>query len=233
MRAMLRVASYNIHKAIGTDRRRNPGRILDVLDEIDADIVALQEVDRRLGARASAIPPQMLDAHQSYTAVRFDTRPLSLGHHGNALFIKRTNRVLDCAALSIPSFEPRGAVVADIETEHGDVRIVGMHLDLSGLRRRQQIRAILSQIDARKTPMPTILMGDCNEWSPHGGSMTEFHGHHIAQTGPSFHSRRPMARLDRIVTCDRIKIHAAGAHHSLKARFASDHLPIWADVDLI
>ena len=35
---MIKVASYNIHKGVGLDRRRNPERILEVLREIDADI---------------------------------------------------------------------------------------------------------------------------------------------------------------------------------------------------
>ncbi len=49
-----RVATYNIRKAIGTDRRRSPERILDVLAELDADVVALQEADRRFGPRLAA-----------------------------------------------------------------------------------------------------------------------------------------------------------------------------------
>src|SRR5512146_371914 len=45
------VASYNMRKAIGTDRRRRPDRVLHVLQEIDADVVALQEADKRIGGR--------------------------------------------------------------------------------------------------------------------------------------------------------------------------------------
>ena len=41
----LRILSYNIHRAIGMDRRFRPERILKVLDHYDADIVLLQEVD--------------------------------------------------------------------------------------------------------------------------------------------------------------------------------------------
>ncbi|MGE3746289.1 MAG: endonuclease/exonuclease/phosphatase family protein, partial [Sphingomonadaceae bacterium] len=59
----LSVASYNIRKAIGLDRRRRPERILDVIAELDADIVALQEADRRFGARVSALPFPLIDDH--------------------------------------------------------------------------------------------------------------------------------------------------------------------------
>lgn len=53
----IRVASYNIRKAIGTDRRRVPERVIEVLNELDADIIALQEADRRFGVRSAALPP--------------------------------------------------------------------------------------------------------------------------------------------------------------------------------
>ena len=57
----LTFASYNVHKAVGVDRRRDPDRIISVLREIDADIIALQEADLRLGDRASVLPKALLD----------------------------------------------------------------------------------------------------------------------------------------------------------------------------
>ena len=63
------VASYNMRKAIGTDRRRNPQRVLEVLHEIDADVVALQEADKRLGGRGAAVPHELIDEHGLYKPV--------------------------------------------------------------------------------------------------------------------------------------------------------------------
>jgi endonuclease/exonuclease/phosphatase family metal-dependent hydrolase len=229
---MIRVASYNIRKAIGTDRRRNPARILDVLAEIDADIVALQEVDRRFGSRESALPVEMIRTQSAYQIVQFTTRPKSIGWHGNALLVKKSLLVRTAAIVEIPTLEPRGAVMADIDTPLGCVRIIGMHLDISGLRRRQQIRRIVADTADRGPALPRILMGDCNEWSHHGGSMAEFHNFNIAPTAPSFHSRRPLVWLDRIVASPEIAVLNSGTHHSAKARVASDHLPVWADVSL-
>ncbi len=71
---MIRVASYNMRKAIGTDRKRRPERTIDVLNELDADVIALQEADRRFGSKASAIPLALLDAHSDYKAVELDIR---------------------------------------------------------------------------------------------------------------------------------------------------------------
>ena len=85
---MIRIASYNMRKAIGTDRRRNPERVLEVLHELDADVIALQEADRRFGARAAVITPHLLDEHSDWKAVDFGVRAGSMGWHGNAFLVR-------------------------------------------------------------------------------------------------------------------------------------------------
>src|SRR5688500_18379441 len=112
--AMIRVASYNMRKAIGTDRRRRPERTLDVLNELDADLVALQEADRRFGSRLSAVPLRMIEEHSDYKPVPLDTRAGSIGWHGNALLVRKNVEVLEGHMLHLPSLEPRGAVCADL-----------------------------------------------------------------------------------------------------------------------
>lgn len=233
MPSILTVASYNIHKAIGLDRRRRPERIIEVLGEIGADIVALQEADRRFGSRAAAVPPHMLADHSDYRPVSFDVRAGSIGWHGNALLVRRDVEVLRHATLVIPALEPRGAVMADLRVGGYDVRVVGMHLDLSGLWRRRQARAILTHVAGAGERMPTVMMGDLNEWSMAAGCLRDFgHDHHFADTGPSFHVRHPVARLDRIMLSRGIGVEACGVHQSATARTASDHLPVWARLRL-
>ncbi len=230
---MVVVASYNIRKAIGSDRRRRPDRILDVLCEIDADIIALQEADRRFGNRASALPVHMIAEHTPYVPVPLDVRPGSLGWHGNALLVRRTATILSHATIVLPALEPRGAVLADIRVGGLDVRVVGMHLDLSGLWRRRQAHAIIAGLAARPDALPTVMMGDLNEWRLSGGCLSDFAQHfRFAPTGPSFHARRPVARLDRIIVSDDLAVADSGVHRSPGARNASDHLPIWATLAL-
>src|SRR3954462_11466210 len=130
---MIRVASYNMRKAIGTDRRRKPERTLEVLCEIDADVVALQEADRRFGARASAMPFHMIEEHSPYKPVPFEARDGSIGWHGNALLVRKDVAILAKDVIHLPSLEPRGAVMGDFEVNGLRIRAVGMHLDLSGL----------------------------------------------------------------------------------------------------
>lgn len=225
---MIRVASYNMRKAIGTDRRRNPERIIEVLNEIDADVVALQEADRRFGERLSAIPAYLLEEHSPYRPALLPHRTGGIGWHGNAILVRKTIEISGCDALHIPALEPRGAVLAEIRIGGDRVCVVGMHLDLSGLWRRRQSRAILHRVE-QGDAMPTVMMGDLNEWTPNGGCLRDFgHRFAFAPTGRSFHARRPVAALDRIMFAG-LELTDCGVHASAASRKASDHLPIWAE----
>lgn len=228
---MIRVASYNMRKAIGTDRRRRPERTIDVLNELDADVVALQEADRRFGLRASAVPLRLLEEHSDYRPVPLDTHTAGIGWHGNALLVRKDVEVLEHHLFHLPSLEPRGAVLAEVSVAGAVLRVVGMHLDLSGLWRRRQAHAILAHLAERDGPPPTVLMGDLNEWSMRGGCLRDFAAHLLmAPCGRSFHARRPIAELDRIMVSPDLEIVASGAHASATARRASDHLPVWAEL---
>jgi endonuclease/exonuclease/phosphatase family metal-dependent hydrolase len=229
----LKFASYNIHKGIGLDRRRDPDRIIAVLREIDADVVALQEADRRFGSRKSVLPLASLDDHTPYQAVPLGGRPQSIGWHGNALLVRRGIEVAEADVVPLPTLEPRGAIRADLIAGGKRVRVAGMHLDLSGLRRRQQVRSILGHIDECDGDIPTVLMGDLNEWAMHGGCLREFHhSWRILNCGRSFPSRRPVAQLDRIVISPGWRIIESRVHHSALAARGSDHLPIYARLEM-
>ncbi|MGI4947740.1 MAG: endonuclease/exonuclease/phosphatase family protein, partial [Janthinobacterium lividum] len=157
----------------------------------------------------------------------------SMGWHGNAILVRRSAHVLDCEALHLPALEPRGAAMADVEVDGHAIRVVGMHLDLSGLWRRRQARAIIAHVETCAARLPTVLMGDLNEWSAASGCLRDFARHYrFAATGPSFHARRPIGRLDRIMASPDWRIVDAGVHASAAARKASDHLPIWAGLEL-
>jgi len=227
----IKVATYNIRKAVGLDQRRNPKRILSVLKEIDADIIALQEVDRRFGARVSALPLEMLEAETPWMPVPMHFRPAAIGWHGNAILIRKGIEVRLADPIEMPTLEPRGAVMAELSVGGHALRVIGVHLDLSGLWRRKQIRALLAAIDASPRRMPTVIMGDFNQWSDSGAlSELAFHRHRLLHTPKSFHSARPVARLDRIIVSHDVKAAEADAHMSALSRQASDHLPLWANI---
>jgi len=165
---MTRVASYNIRKSVGRDYRRDPARVLSVLKAMDPDIVALQEVDRRFGRRASSIPRAMLADKTDLEIVDLAHRPDSIGWHGNAILLRRGTKVQDIHTLALAGLEPRGAVVVDLE----NLRVVGVHLAL--LRRARQAQAAqISAFLARLPFKPTLIMGDFND-GPHSVSIEKY-----------------------------------------------------------
>lgn len=228
----LTFATYNMHKGVGVDGRRDPDRIIAVLREIDADVIALQEADRRFGDRESVLEKRALD-DTPWRHAPVARRARSLGWHGNALLVRRGIDILHAEPLDLPTLEPRGAVRADLLADGRPFRVIGMHLDLSGLRRRDQIRHVLSHCRDCADDVPTVLMGDFNQWGRNRGVLRELvDGWAALPTGASFPSRRPLAPLDRIVIspgwhCDRVTV-----HHSALSATASDHLPVAAQLRL-
>ena len=229
----LTFASYNIHKAVGLDRKRDSERILSVLHEIDADIIALQEADRRIGARESCIPRSEID-DSPWRLVEVAKRPRSIGWHGNALLVRRKFEVHDAEALDLPTLEPRGAACGELTVEGQRIRIIGTHLDLSGLRRRDQIRTLVRYVESCERGLPTVIMGDFNQWGRATGAMREFTEYwNVVTPGRTYPSRQPVATLDRIVatrhwSCDGHQVDRTGL-----STLASDHLPISATLELI
>ena len=85
----LRLASYNVHKCLGMDRRRSPERIVSVLNALDADIVALQEVDHRLPPRPAALPRALIERETDFGVLPFAPEGPSLGWHGQTMLVRR------------------------------------------------------------------------------------------------------------------------------------------------
>jgi len=200
-----------------------------VLREIGADVVALQEVDRRFGRRPSVLP-RVLVEEGGWQVAPLAMLPDSLGWHGNAILVRRGIEVLGAEPVHLPVIEPRGAVRAELSVDGARLRVVGAHLDLSGLRRKHQIRTILHEIDGCEN-CPAVVLGDFNEWSPRAGSVRQFGSHwQVIAPGKSFPSRQPLAPLDRIALSQEWQCERHGVHHSALAAAASDHLPVWAEI---
>nr|WP_321510213.1 endonuclease/exonuclease/phosphatase family protein [uncultured Celeribacter sp.] len=222
--AALRLASYNLRKCRGTDGLRAPGRILDVINALDADVVALQEADMRLGQRPAALPPQMIETHTDFTAAPVNASPVSVGWHGNAILLRKSADLEAVHRFDLPGLEPRGAVAIDLK----GLRVVGVHLGLLRASRQKQLHAIRSHL-AALDDRPTVILGDFNEWSRTQGLDPLRDRFAIFAPGRSFHASRPMAALDRIAHTDTLELRDAGVAETDLTRRASDHLPIWAD----
>jgi endonuclease/exonuclease/phosphatase family metal-dependent hydrolase len=230
------IASYNVHKCVGMDQRFDPDRIERVIGEIGADIIALQEADRRFGARSSLLDLSRLERECGLLPVSVAGRPKGHGWHGNLLLF-REGTVLDVHQIDLPGVEPRGALVVDVDLKAGPLRIVAAHFGLLRQSRLRQAKAILAAVSAR-SERPTLLLGDLNEWrlgrrsslrklDPAFGPLTA--------ALPSFPARFPLLALDRILGSPHDLISGLDVHETPLARVASDHLPIkaWIDIEAV
>lgn len=225
----LTVATYNIHKSVGTDRKRDPGRTAAVIAEIGADILALQEADMRFGRRTGLLDLEALRRDLGLIRVPV-AEPIgeAHGHHGNLILVR--NAIVEVVHhLHLPGLEPRGAIVTDLEISGRPIRVVAAHFGLMPVSRLRQSRALLAKL-ATLAPRPTLLMGDLNEWrTGKWSSLSPLVPHFGTQMGArSFPARFPIAPLDRIMVTEHGFLTDLAAHQTVLSRVASDHLPLKA-----
>ena len=223
---LIRIASYNMRKARGLDQKRRPERTLEVINTLAADIVVLQEADKRLGPRPPALPREMIEAETDFKLVEVSANGLSIGWHGNAVLVRKGLAVRDIERLDLPGLEPRGAVRLSLDIGAG-LTVVAAHLGLLRRDRRAQLAAL---DDATAGDAHVVIAGDFNEWSANKGFEPLEKRFETHSPGRSFHARRPVAALDRFALSQGIEMRDAGVEQGPLARVASDHLPIWSDI---
>ncbi len=226
-------ASYNIHKAVGRDRRFDPDRIVAVLKEIDADVVALQEADLRFGTRAGLLELATLLRETGLAPVRVHETGPRHGWHGNVVLIRQGSATAT-TQIVLPGLEPRGALIVDLDLPCGCVRVVAVHLGLLRHSRSRQIERLMAAAH-EGVAHPIVMMGDFNEWRVGGrsslrGLAPSFGPVHVSV--PSFPARFPVLALDRIVSYPPEMVASVTVHDTPLARIASDHLPIKARIEL-
>lgn len=229
----LRVATYNVHKCVGVDGRFDPERIFEVIREIGADLIALQEADTRFGERTGLLDLKRIEDETGLIAVPGLEGARAHGWHGNVLLF-RDGAVRDIRREKLPGLEPRGALLTEIALNNGGfLKVVAVHLGLLRASRRQQADYILDLL-ADREEAPSVIMGDMNEWRlGNGSALKRFEAAfgELPPPRPSFPARWPVLALDRIIANrDRLVVDLA-AHDSLLARVASDHLPLTALLD--
>jgi len=218
---ILTVASYNIHKAEGIDRRVDLSRIALVLKEIDADLVGVQEVYR---PQAEALAGS-LDMRMVMGATRFHAGL----PYGNAVFTRLAIQASYTFDLTRPTRQPRGGMRLDLLVAGRMLHLFNVHFGLKIRERVEQVEALVrEQILNVELVGPRVLMGDLNEWfpGPVGRALRrELHGPRIRRTHPS---PLPLFPLDRIYWDRNLQSEGFHVHRSRLARVASDHLPVVA-----
>ena len=228
-RCEMKLASYNIHLCIGRDGEFSPHRIASVISELDADVVALQEVS--LGTPGFNML-EYLSSACAMTPIAGPTLVTASGEYGNAILTRLDHDDIHRWNISVARREPRGAIEIRVYQEGQTVRVIATHLGLRPAERRRQIRTLLKIVETDNR-FPIVLLGDVNEWFLWGRPLRWMH-RHFKQTPAlaTFPAGRPLFALDRIWVEPHRILQGMAVHASDTARLASDHLPIVAKLDL-
>jgi endonuclease/exonuclease/phosphatase family metal-dependent hydrolase len=232
-----RIATYNIHKGRGMDGRVRIERILRVLREIDADIVALQEVINHDGRSPEEHQACFLAEQLGFFYTVGETRKHRAAVYGNVTLSRwkfEMSRHLD---LSVEGREPRGALRTDIRVGGEILHVFNVHLGTAVRERKAQARLIDEHlVKTIDIPGHRIVMGDFNDWN-HGlvtqTLSSQFHLTDLAAHLPhtrGYPALLPLLHLDHIYLDHELQIDKARFHRNRISLMASDHLPLVADV---
>jgi endonuclease/exonuclease/phosphatase family metal-dependent hydrolase len=243
MMSSFRVATYNIHKCQGLDRRVRPKRVADVLKEIDADIIALQEV---VGMDETAREHNHVRAIADELEFDFrigENRRHRGGAYGNAVLSRLPFIADHNHDITWRKREPRGCLQVTVASENGptspQLHIYNVHLGTAFFERRGQAHRLLEVVEHHSHPnVPRIILGDFNEWTR--GLATHLLSHHFNTAKPDYRLGRartypsvlPLMHLDHIYYDSAIDLASVTVHRSRLALIASDHLPVVANFRL-
>jgi endonuclease/exonuclease/phosphatase family metal-dependent hydrolase len=227
------VATYNVHKCVGTDRRYDPARVAAVLRELAADIVSLQEVGGERNGMPLADQAGFLARETGLHLVPGPDRPYRRSRFGNAILTRLPVRAVRYIDLSVADCEPRGALDVDLDAGSQKLRVIATHFGLRGGERRAQTLRLLAALTGAPTEpgAAVLMMGDLNEWRGRRAAIRALDrelGH--APAPRTFPSWWPLLPLDRIYAAPPALVRDVTVHRSPLARLASDHLPLRAQL---
>ena len=227
----LRIASYNIHRSIGTDKKLDPERIGSILHDLNADIIALQEVDSGIHSKGECQVEFFRRYMPNYQIVEGPTIKDSRGKYGNVLLSKLPISQVQTISLAVERREPRGAIAVQTSWGGQDFWVVALHLGLRAYERKQQY-LMLNQL-LNRTASPTIICGDFNEWKRYPRTFSHLDVN-VRQLRPrkSFPSRFPVFPLDRIFCQPEQALIGFQVIRTPLTRVASDHLPVLGRIDV-
>ncbi len=241
----VRLVTYNVHGCVGRDGVHDVSRVYEVLTQIAADVVVLQELDVGRARSDHAHHPEVLAKALGMTFAFCPTVMDGDEHYGHAVLSKRPAHRVRAANLPRATWpraaEPRSALWVELDLDMCKLQIIGTHLGLSPWERRLQARALTGPewMGDERFRGARLLCGDFNV-PP--GSLTYrklVRGLHDAQRGmgrarerPTFPAWMPLVRLDHVLVSDEVRVTSAYVERTPAARSASDHLPVVVDLEL-
>jgi endonuclease/exonuclease/phosphatase family metal-dependent hydrolase len=233
----LKIATYNVHKCIGLDRRKSVDRVARVIREIAPDVIALQEVVSDYGARRGADRDQAaaLADRLGMTVMLGPAIERADFAYGNVVLTRLPVAGHERYDLSCGRYEPRAIQRVDLEIAGGLFHFYNTHLGTTYAERCEQSRRLVQTdiLEASHPEHPQVLVGDFNDWF--SGTPSRLLGDHLYEATrhlrPTYPSVAPVLRLDRIYVNHHVRARRVWAHTTPIARIASDHVPIVALVE--
>lgn len=238
----LRVATYNIHKCQGFDRRVSPQRIVAVIREVDADVVCMQEVVNAAEGPAHYNQAEEIGkAFPEYTWRFGSNREHRGGTYGNMTLTRLPLRHWHNHDVTKPGREPRGVLQTDIELAGGEtVHIFNVHLGTGLMERRYQAARLTGPevLGSAGRRGARVVLGDFNEWTQGlttrllRSSFQTFQPQHGLRFGRTFPGMLPMMTLDHCYYEPPLQLVSTRLWRTAKALVASDHLPLVANFEI-
>jgi endonuclease/exonuclease/phosphatase family metal-dependent hydrolase len=230
----LRIATYNIHRGRGMDRRLDIGRTAKVIADFGADLIALQEV---VGPGPDGMgQAEEIAARLGMTPVMAPTRLLRGRPFGNAIVGRFPVTRHERYDISWRDREPRGCQRVDLDVGPGVLHLYNVHLGTALLERRYQATHLARILDMPSRGEPRIMVGDFNEWLK--GPATRVLTERLDSLDLRAHLKRrrtypgflPLLHLDHIYFRGDVKVVRAELKRTRTALMASDHLPLVAEL---
>jgi endonuclease/exonuclease/phosphatase family metal-dependent hydrolase len=228
----IRIATYNVHKCKGLDGRVSLKRIADVLSEIDADIVAMQEIFESQAQHLA----ELLQVNSAFG----ENRQLLGDAYGN-LVLSRFPLHSHCNHdVSVAGRERRGCLRTDVFFQGRALHVFNVHLGTDFFERRHQAKRLIDEtvLKCKSLEGPRVVLGDFNEWSR--GHVSQLLSNEFESTDIRVHLGRvrtypaifPVMHLDHIYYDPQLAIERVAFHRTKTSLVASDHVPLVADFRL-
>jgi endonuclease/exonuclease/phosphatase family metal-dependent hydrolase len=236
-----RIVTYNVHKCRGLDRRVRPQRIVAVLRETAADIIALQEVLSIEGSQRERDQARFIGEELGMHYYVGENRRLDGGSYGNVILSREPLGDVQNYEITWRGREPRGCLRADAPLGPSAlIHIFNVHLGTAFFERRHQARELVGERILANPELvgARLVLGDFNEWTH--GLASQLLSAHLESADVHHHLRRtrtypgafPLLHLDHIYYDPSLELLGLSLHRSRMALMASDHLPLVADFQL-
>jgi endonuclease/exonuclease/phosphatase family metal-dependent hydrolase len=238
----IRVATYNIHKSRGLDGQMSPARVVKVLRELNADIIALQEVVCLEGGASELDQGRFFADALSYHYCLGEARRSRGVTHGNVVLSRVPIRAMCNYDLTWHRRERRACLRVDVEFPHGHLlHVFNVHLGLAFGERRHQARKLVGADILANTEIKgtRLVLGDFNDWTR--GFPSRLLATHLESVDIQHHLGRrrtypgvlPLIHLDHIYFDPTLQLEQLILHRSRTALIASDHVPLVAEFSFV